>query len=232
MTTAVRETPAAYKVDRSDPDRLQWDEIVEAGRAAREASDGAQWTLGDLAAQVETRYGERDLQKFADAIEVNYDTLLDYRTTARRFPVRYRTSSFSLLRVIGRLPEDLWDEWLARAVGGKWTVSRARREVTAYLTLAESEPPPDRGGKKKNIGMKASADPIVSRFTSIADAFEALREQEEKDSAEPEDMARAVQFDHDRQRAVERAVERATQFVDRWSRILMMEVQPAEDWGA
>lgn len=230
MTTAVREAPAQYVTDRSDPDRLQWDEIVERGRAAREASDGAQWLLGDLASSVETRYGEHDLQKYADQIGINLDTLMDYRTTAKRFSVRYRQLPFSLLRQIGRLPAEQWDAWVACAEREHWTVARARREVAAALT--EPIATPEREGKKKNLGMKAHADPIVTRFTTIANAFTSLAEMEEQENAEPEEIARKVQGDRERQRAVESAVERAQQFVDRWSRILNYEVSAAEDWGA
>lgn len=217
----------------NDPDRLHWDEIVAEGRAAREAADGAQWALGALAMRVEITYGERDLQRFAEQIGIEPDTLDWYRRVARRFPIRIGNLPWWVYRVLSQFPEPERDAALARAVDEHWTVAKARAELKR--TQDAQEPPQERPhqGAKKNLGMKASGDPVIKRFSLIASAFDGLREDEEREDTEPEQMARAIQFDLERRRAVERAVEQATRFVDKWSNILMMDVEPpAAEWAS
>lgn len=206
----------------ADPDRLDWAALVAQGVALRESTDGAQWSLGDLAARVETTYGGNDLAQFADQIGVSFDSLDDYRRVARQFPDRSGNLPWTVYRVLTRVPDDRRAEALAAAQAGHWTVSRARQELKSYLP--DETPSAAAQGAKKNLGMKASADPIVTRFRSIADAFEALKDDEEKEGAEPEQIARGLSSE--RRREVERAVQRATQFVDRWVSIL--EIDPSE----
>lgn len=208
----------------TDPDRLEWDALVSEGRKARESADSFQWILGDLAAKVETVYGDKTLARFAEQIGVSAPTLDDYRRVSRRFVDRSRDLPWTVYRAVGRVPEERVAEVLERADAGAWGVARTLREVQAIID-GDVQPVPERErqGVKKNLGMKASSDPIVSRFRSIADAFESLKEDEERESAEPEQVA--LSLTHERRREVERAVQRATQFVDRWVSIL--EIDPS-----
>lgn len=110
----------------TDPDRLYWDEIVARGREIAEAADSSSWELGRLAEQVEVRYGEADLQKYADLIGVTYDSLRDYRYVTSRFADRSARVSFTVMRQLARLDDPAERaEWLARAEREGWTVSRA-----------------------------------------------------------------------------------------------------------
>lgn len=83
--------------------------LVAAGREARERVDDYQWTEGDLALQVEAltpdlqprddqgNYlaGESALKKYADDIEVDYNTLGRYRAVAQAWPARLRRRTVS-----------------------------------------------------------------------------------------------------------------------------------------
>lgn len=205
----------------ADPDRLEWDEFVARGKAIAVRADRDQWSLGWLACEIETHYGENDLAKFADAIGIHLDALTDYRYVASRFLVRTKDVPFSIYRLLAKLDDR--EDWLERAEREHWTVSRARRAIAQRNEAPATAPMALT--KTKHHGQQA--DKIVTRFRTIEQAFVALREDEDREDAEPEDLARAL-MDIDRRRAVEAAVERASQFVDKWSNILVMEVTSDE----
>ena len=69
---------------------LDWEGLVNEGIEARKMGDAANWRLGDLAAGVETVYGEGDLQRYADAIGIEYGTLREQRRVAGKFPENAR----------------------------------------------------------------------------------------------------------------------------------------------
>lgn len=217
----------------TDPDRLEWDILVHEGHTLRSTGDGVQWALGDLAARVETTYGERTLARFADDIGVHPDTLDDYRRVARRFPIRTDNLPWWGYRVLSQFDEAVRDAALDRAIAEHWTVAKARAELKASQASTETESPErERQGTKKNLGMKASSDPIVTRFRNIEAAFESLKADEEKEGADVEDKARTLNAE--RRSAVEDAIGEATAFVDRWMRVL--EIDPStlshDDWAA
>ncbi len=59
--------------------------LVEVGRTARRLGDGFQWYMGDLALRVEVRYGEQDLMKWCESVEINYNTARAYRAVAKAY---------------------------------------------------------------------------------------------------------------------------------------------------
>lgn len=79
----------------NDAMKVQWHILVTAGKNAVKSRDDAQWVLGDLACEVETSYGEQDLQNFADAIGVEYSTLRRYRDVCRAWPKNARRRAVS-----------------------------------------------------------------------------------------------------------------------------------------
>lgn len=226
MTMVAESSP---KYDVGDPDRLRWDDYVEHGRALVESHDSAAWELGVLAGEVETTYGGRDLQKFADAIGLSADTIDDYRRIARRFPGGSRKLALGVLHALARIEDaDEREEWLERAERERWSVSRARREVAEQFAPLKTPPILKEEGTKQNVGMKASPDRAVAMFENIAAGFEALTAESEY--VEKDDAARGMTSE--RRRAAERAVQRAQEFVDYWSDVLMREVAPTDEWGA
>jgi hypothetical protein len=201
----------------TDPDRLYWDEIVRRGMAARKKSDDSSWELGECASEVETRYGEGDLQKYADAIGVNYDTLRDYRYVVGRFVERPTNLPFGVLRALARIETDEDRQyWMGRAVMEHWTVSRARREIAQMLDGPKVPEP----SARKQPAMNGHTDRATEMFRNIAEGFAALRE--EAGEQEPEVVARSLT--EESRRAAERAIHNASEFVDYWSSILTLEV--------
>lgn len=122
-----------------------WDELVEAGK--RLAGSNPQWELGDLAGEVDTRYGEADLEKYAKEIGVKHKTLLTYRTVARAFPeisIR-RENPFGVYQVFATLDDRL------ELVKGKYTVAQAN------ALAAERRGPRGRASADSRVGSSARA---------------------------------------------------------------------------
>lgn len=64
-------------------------------RAWQKIDSQSAWLKGDLAAAVDTRYGEQTLQRYADDVGVKYDTLSEYRRVALAFPQMSRRLGIS-----------------------------------------------------------------------------------------------------------------------------------------
>jgi hypothetical protein len=63
------------------PDDEHYTGLVQQGQAAMAQGANAMWQLGKLASEVETHYGQNLLQRYADDIDCNYQTLKRCRTT-------------------------------------------------------------------------------------------------------------------------------------------------------
>ncbi len=72
------------------PSNEDWEGLISAGLEARENKDTMQWVLGDLALQIDTKYGADTIGDFAVAIGVNKNTLIRYRTVSRAFTPEMR----------------------------------------------------------------------------------------------------------------------------------------------
>jgi hypothetical protein len=108
---------------------MEWEEAVIEGIQARQQRDGAQWRLGDLALQVETSYGERTLETYAESIGVEYNTLQQYRWVSSLYEKSVRTDSLTWShheRIAGRKDRL---EWLKAAAEHGWSVRRMRAEI-------------------------------------------------------------------------------------------------------
>src|SRR5437870_13267382 len=100
----------------AERNRLEWEEIVRRAREARKARDHAQWAIGDLACDVEVVYGEGSLQRFAEAVDVGYLSMLDYRRVSRAYRSSERTKDlpWSHYRLLCKNARR--GRWLQRAV--------------------------------------------------------------------------------------------------------------------
>jgi hypothetical protein len=125
-------------VTAGDPDRIHWPDLVQEGISARRDRDGAQWRLGDLALEVETSYGGGELERYAEEIGLEYDTLRRYRDVSRAyvFATRVANLSFSHHRQVAARPDRL--EWLQRADAGGWSVRRLQEAAPALEAGAGS----------------------------------------------------------------------------------------------
>jgi hypothetical protein len=82
-----------------------YDEYVKHGQQAVKSLHNNQWTLGALAYNVQIEYGKRQLQRYADDIDVVYITLLHYRATWEAWPdVQGRPKNFSAAEVLNPHP--------------------------------------------------------------------------------------------------------------------------------
>lgn len=84
-----------YKQVEQKQQQLSWEECVTLGLEFRENKDNSQWHLGDLALQVEKVYGVDSLGKFAIAININKNSLSQYRRVSKAFPEDTRSKVLS-----------------------------------------------------------------------------------------------------------------------------------------
>jgi hypothetical protein len=88
-TEAAQETEAPEQgeltVARAAEPDAEYAALVERGKAAVAGMHRSLWELGDLACEVDAKYGENSLGEYADRIGVPLKTLQAARTTARRW---------------------------------------------------------------------------------------------------------------------------------------------------
>ena len=60
-------------------DQQLYNELVASGIASREKRDKSQWTLGACCSQVDSRWGEQRLKRYASDINIGYSTARLYR---------------------------------------------------------------------------------------------------------------------------------------------------------
>lgn len=113
-----------------------WETLVNDGIEARNQQvagrkqvDGGSWKLGDLAGQVETHYGEADIQKYAERIGVPPVTLRDYRRVAEAYELVERSTilSWGHHQVLSARNDRL--KWLPRAAEADWSIAELRDEL-------------------------------------------------------------------------------------------------------
>jgi hypothetical protein len=84
---------------------INYDDAVKRGRVIALKLRDYQLELGELADQLEPRYGDETLAQFAADIGVDYETLKTYRTTYRSWRDQPgRPASFSVARALNRHP--------------------------------------------------------------------------------------------------------------------------------
>ena len=106
-------------------------QAVTRGRTALKSVTKAAWTLGDLAATVAPKYGDKTVQKLAEALDVEYKTLINYRTVAAAYAENERSADnrYGVHEVFAPLADRV--ELVASKV---WTVRAARDLVKSRKT--------------------------------------------------------------------------------------------------
>jgi hypothetical protein len=84
-----------YEQVEQKQQQMSWEELCMIGLELREGKDQVQWRLGDLALQVEKIYGSDSLGKFAIAININKNSLSQYRRVSKAFPEDKRSKLLS-----------------------------------------------------------------------------------------------------------------------------------------
>jgi hypothetical protein len=149
-------------------DSLSYDDLVVL---CQQVGSGTQWLIGDAALQVETRYRQHSLERFARDIGVNYSTLRTCAQVAGAFPgkVRRRTISFGVYVEFAGLPEA--DRLALIAQTDAWTVAQARREARKL-----SAPPGKVIQARPQAAPPEDIDAMAMNFTAPQNAAEPASE--------------------------------------------------------
>jgi hypothetical protein len=111
-----------------------WEDYVSLGMAAREMKDKSQWYLGRLALAVQTKYGEKTIEKFAKEVGVAVNTLEVYRWVVSRYMETDPTFQpvpklpFYLYQTVANMPVKERQQILEQADEGDFSVERMRLE--------------------------------------------------------------------------------------------------------
>ena len=126
--------------------------LVEEGRRARQEADGYQWRQGDLALEVEALTAEnkpRDesgafvkdekqlLKRYADDVDIPYETMKKYRQTAKAWPAgdRHPLVGWEAHRLLAA-QEDRTD-----LIGEEGRTAAGARRLVAQRNTATHHPP-------------------------------------------------------------------------------------------
>jgi hypothetical protein len=122
----VRSTLTAVEFDG----RLTFEAWRDVGMKIARYATGSAWWLGDWLIFGQERYGRRYKAAIA-ATGLDYQTLKNYATIARRFePSRRRSDlSFQHHAEVCGLPDDEQDRWLELAALRRWSRNELRRRL-------------------------------------------------------------------------------------------------------
>jgi hypothetical protein len=101
---------------------IKWDDAVRKGREAA----NSQWTLGDLALEVEPKYGDHTLEQFADDIGVELRRIQEYRQVSETYPRNTRSNALSWTVHLLFINQEDRAELIKRK---KWTAKQAREFI-------------------------------------------------------------------------------------------------------
>jgi hypothetical protein len=121
---------------------LRPDECITLGRRILAEAEGLAWALGDLAAYVDVTYGGQELQRWAGAVGIPYETARRYRYVARQFGngtrVPHLTHRHHLVVAARADRQDL----LALAAARHWSAATLHRYVEELEARAGGAAPP------------------------------------------------------------------------------------------
>jgi hypothetical protein len=118
------------KVGLRFPADVSFDSWQRAGVQISRLVDSFAWCLGDWLVYGQQRYTDRYKQA-VDAIGLDYQTLRNYASVARRVgpPRRRATLSFQHHAEVAALPDAEQDTWLHRAEQGGWSRNQLRQHL-------------------------------------------------------------------------------------------------------
>ncbi|WP_245812181.1 LmbU family transcriptional regulator [Actinophytocola xinjiangensis] len=118
------------KVGLRFPADVSFDSWQQAGRQISHVVDSFAWCLGDWLVYGQRRYTNRYKQAI-DAIGLDYQTLRNYASVARRvtLPRRRPSLSFQHHAEVAALSETEQDSWLHRAEQGGWSRNQLRQHL-------------------------------------------------------------------------------------------------------
>lgn len=143
-----------------------------------------QWIIGDWLTQGEVTYGQtyKQIAEWSDREE---QTLYNYAWVASKVQISLRKEnlSFGHHNLIAGLPPEQQQNWLERAVAGKWSVSRMRQEMAGKYQIGQQDPPLIAAGKTFQIHAlkmlkKATADERVWLKAMLTDMLRRVEKGE------------------------------------------------------
>src|SRR5690606_13607401 len=122
--------------------RLQeadFDEICEMGREAMDMRKISNIIIGQLALEVDSRYGEDAIGSFAKEIALNKKTVSQYRWVARAFPglTAYNGLSYTHFRLAAGT--DKPQEWIDEATKNNWNAAQLKAKIEGRKIASESD---------------------------------------------------------------------------------------------
>lgn len=120
------------KVGLRFPANVSFDSWQRAGVKISGVVDSFAWCLGDWLVFGQRRYTDRYRQA-VDAVGLDYQTLRNYASVARRvdLPRRRSTLSFQHHAEVAALPDEEQEDWLSRAEQGGWSRNQLRQHLQA-----------------------------------------------------------------------------------------------------
>jgi hypothetical protein len=143
LDKAAEATPLGLRLRPGVP----FDTWTTIGRQVAVVGNATAWWLGDWLAYGQAAYGGR-YRAAVEATGLDYQTLRNYASVARRFPLSRRRDklSFQHHAEVAALPERDQDEWLDAALEEGWSRNELRRRVHADVPA-----PQQRGGGPASV---------------------------------------------------------------------------------
>ena len=106
-----------------------YDESVNEYKNLIQNEDDCRWRKGDLALDVEVKYGQRSLQKFAKDVNEEYNTLRVYRKVAGTFRSDKRISNLNWTHhFIASITDDP-DNWVNKSKENMWSTRQLKSAI-------------------------------------------------------------------------------------------------------
>lgn len=155
------------------PRQLAFGEWERAGRKLARVVDSSAWCLGDWLLYGQTHYVDR-YRRAIDATGLDYGTLRNYASVARRIPLSRRRDALTFQHhvEVAALPGDEQEIWLDKAEKRGWS----RNQLRHRLSLSR--------GKGKRSGRSHTS---VRRLSFQADLVDRWREAAERSGRDMED---------------------------------------------
>jgi len=111
-----------------------YETFVEKYKQLIKNEDDCRWEKGDLALDVEVKYGQKSLQKFAEDVKEEYNTLRIYRKVSGIFRNDKRLSNMTWTHHFIAGFTDNPEEWLKKAKENNWSTRQLKRAIKKEKT--------------------------------------------------------------------------------------------------
>lgn len=189
---------------------IKYETAVKEGKDIVQRHQRDQWRLGELAAEIEPKYGEQTLAKFAEAISIEYKTLKNYRTVFIAYSESApRGADWAVARELAAQPDR------AELVQRDMTTREARELV-----------------QRRRASQPARRLPVHTVHTLAISLIEDLDEARSPEGEWANKLATLAQHDDLLETVDRRKVERALKALGEWAQKALEKFQRSEAGGA